>query len=343
MKLLLALLMALTTAPLAARELTVPADKGWMHAETGLVLRPQLAGLTRTALSDATQSERDVTAQFEAPDRSVVATVYIFRPAIADVGLWFDRSRTALEERPTFKHAAPATADPVAFAAGSFPTPSSLRQVYASPDGPFRSTGLAVVPVGTWIVSIRMSAATLSAGELDARLLQAIAAIKWPSASGVPQLAAAPTKACATPLAFNKAKQIKPSGSDLIMSLLGGSIAAKQQAERKDAPEAVATWCRNGEGSTEYGVYRSDRSAAGYVLALYDAGRVVSVYPSLMGQIDKTDTYSVSLENVDGNVSTFPSFSTLPDPRQVWKLINESQPAGVANGRNVTLDAKSLR
>lgn len=343
MKLLFAFLMISTTTPLAARDLVVPADKGWMHAETGITLRSQLAGLARTALADATQSERDVTAQFEAPDKSVVATIYIFRPAIANVGLWFDRSRTALEDRSTFKNAVPATADPVAFAAGGSTAPSSLRQVYASPGGPFRSTALAVVPVGTWIVAIRMSAATLTARELDGRLLQAVGAIKWPTTSGSSSLIASPTKACTTPIAFKKAKQIQPNGSDMLMSLLGGSVASKMQAEQKGSSTPVATWCRNGEGNTDYGVYRSDGSPAGYVLALYDAGRVVSVYPSLTGQIDKTGAYSVSVEDVDGTVSTFPSFSALPDPKQVWDLIRKGRPSASLKGKAITLDSKSLR
>jgi hypothetical protein len=343
MKFISAFLTVALTAPLAARDLNVPVDKGWMHAETGIVLQPQLAGLMRTALRDATQSERDVTAQFEAPDKSVVATIYVFRPAIANVGMWFDRSRTALEDRSTFKNTAPATADPVAFAAGGLSSLSSLRQVYSSPDGSFRSTALAIVSIGQWIVGVRMSATTLNAGELDGRLLQVVSAIKWPDTSATPSFAATPIKACATPIAFRNAKQMKPSGSDMLMSLIGGSIAAKQEAGQKNSPAPVPTWCRNGEASTEYGVYRSDGSPKGYVLALYDAGRVVSVYPSLMGQIDDTGTYSVSLEDVDGTVSTFPAFSALPDPKQVWELIKKGKPSGFAKGKTITVDPKSLR
>lgn len=85
--------------PAAARDLAVPTDKGWKHAKTGLILMPQLAGMSRTALSDATQTEHDVAAQYDTPDKSVFATIYLFHPAIADVSLWFDRSQTALETR----------------------------------------------------------------------------------------------------------------------------------------------------------------------------------------------------------------------------------------------------
>lgn len=130
--------------PAAARDLAVPTDKGWKHAETGLVLMPQLAGMSRTALTDATQTEHDVAAQYDTRDKSTFATIYLFRPAIADVSLWFDRSQTALETRDLFKNASPATADPITFAVGGAKTASSMRQVYATPVGQYRSAALLV-------------------------------------------------------------------------------------------------------------------------------------------------------------------------------------------------------
>ena len=60
MKWLLCALALTSGASLSARNLVVPADKGWKHAETGIILSPQLAGLPRTELTDATQSEHDV-------------------------------------------------------------------------------------------------------------------------------------------------------------------------------------------------------------------------------------------------------------------------------------------
>lgn len=129
--------------PAAARDLGGgPTGKGWKHAETGLILMPQLAGMSRTALTDATQTEHDVAAQYDAPDKSTFATIYLFHPAIADVSPWFDRSQTALETRDLFKNASPATADPNTFAVGGAKTASSLRQVYATPAGQYRSTAL---------------------------------------------------------------------------------------------------------------------------------------------------------------------------------------------------------
>jgi len=341
MKRAMMILALAAAAPLAARDLPVPADKGWQHAQTGLVLLPQLAGLPRRALTDATASEHDVTAQFEAPDGSVSATVYIFHPAIPDVALWFDRARTAVESRNLFRDAAPASADPVAFAAPGATAASSLRQVYANAGGAYRSTALAVIPVGEWIVSIRMSAKTLTADRLDAQVQQAIASIRWPRPGGGVALAATPIRACATPLTFAKAKPVQATGTDMILALLGSRIAAQAKADPATPPQPARTWCRDGDGRLEYGVYRD--GGAGYEMAIYDAGRSVSVHPSVMGQIDKSGTYSVSLTDVDGTVSTFPTFDALPSPKQVWALVAGGKRTGVSSGNRVTIDANSLR
>ncbi|WP_235512826.1 hypothetical protein [Sphingomonas sp. Leaf17] len=326
-----------TTA--AARDLPVPADKGWKHAPTGLILTRDIAGMPRTTLTDATETEHDVAAQFELPDKSVFVTIYIFRSPVADPSLWFDRSRTALEGRDIYRHAAPATIEPVAFAAGTARSASSLRQVYAVPDGPYRSTALAVVPVGGWIVAIRMSATTLKAAQLDARLTDVIAAIRWPTTGGDPAPAAVPIKACPAPLAFVKAKVAKANGADMLMSLLGASVAARTEAA---TAARAATWCREGSAHPEYGVYRADGEASGYIMALSDAGRVVSVTPSLMGQVDKTGTYTVSLQDVDGTTFAYPSFTAMPRPEQVRDLVLRGQPTGSGKDGSMKIDPKAI-
>ena len=216
MRVLMMVLALASAAPLAARELAVPARSGWQHRDTGLILMSRLAGLQRTGLSDTTQSEHDVAAQFTAPDESVIASVFLFKPAIADVALWFDRGATTLQANEVFRGAAPVSAAPIGFAAGGAPVASSLRQVYTKATGPYRSTALAVMPLGEWIVAVRMSAKSLSADELDAGLMQLIGAIRWPAgtpaaaAPPAPALAAVPVMACAAPLSFRKAKALKP-------------------------------------------------------------------------------------------------------------------------------------
>jgi hypothetical protein len=118
--------------PGAERDISVAADEVWKHAGTGLVLMPQLGSLPRTALTDATPTERDVTARFEAQDKSVSATIYVFHPALADAGVWFDSAQAGLESGQTFRNAVRATADPVSFAVGADRSAASLRQVYST-------------------------------------------------------------------------------------------------------------------------------------------------------------------------------------------------------------------
>lgn len=343
--------LALAT-PLAARDLAVPADKGWQHAATGLILTARLNGMPRTALHDTTQSEHDVTAQFETPDQGIIATLYLFKPAIADTALWFDRARTTLEANGAFGRLTPASATPIGFAAGSAPVAASLRQTYAATDGPFRSTTLAVMPLGDWIVAVRMSAKSLDADQLDAQLLQLIAGIRWPKArhetpetypgGGTAAITAVPIAACTGPLTFRKAKQVKPDGAAVLMELVGNMAAQQQVAEGKKKPEPPRRWCREGDASVAYGVYRADGNEARYVMALGDSGRVISVHPSLMGQVNNSGTYAVTLTDVDGRVQSFPSFSVLPAPAQVWAMLNRGAPSMSAKGNKVLVDPKAL-
>lgn len=338
MKYLMATLSLACSMPLAARDIPVPTDKGWQHAQTGLILMPQVGGLQRTKLTDSTASEHDVTVQFDAQDKTLFATLFLFQAAIPDVGIWFDRARTLLEQRDTFKSAAPATADPVTFSVGQTQIASSIRQAYSIPGGRYRSTALAVMPVGDWIVSMRLTSEKLTADQLDARLQRMIADIRWPkSGEAALPVAAATVQPCATPLKFGKARQVKADGADIMGSLLL-SIAAKEK-KGESTPAVRPVWCREGEGRTEYGVYRADADETGYALALFDAGRVVSVHPAFV----KAGNYSISLRDVDGSVSAFPAFNALPDPDRVYKMLSTAKPMGSAKDKNITLDPEALK
>lgn len=330
-----------SAAPAMARDLPVPADKGWKHAQSGVILRAQLAGMTRIGLSDATNGEFDVTAQFATPDKATFATIYLFQPAVQSVPMWFDRARTALEERDIFRNAAPATIDPIAFAAPGATTASSLRQVYALASGRPRSTALAVIPVGQWLVAIRLTSDTLVAEQLDATLSTLITAIAWPAASGAAVPAAVPIAPCSTPLAYGKAKVVKTQGADALVSLLLTAGLATAEARKKpDTPaDAPPVWCRGDVAGARYAAYRSSDDAASYVMALGDAGRVITVAPSLMGQVDKKGIYTVTLKDVDGNTAIFATFSALPAPDQVLKAVMNGKPAGRAKAGNITLDS----
>jgi hypothetical protein len=295
------LMMALALASAAPqpveRDIPVKAYEDWTHSGTGLVLTPRLGGLPRTALTDATRTERDVTARFEAPDQSLSATIYVFHPALADVGVWFDSAQAGLESGQTFRDAERASAEPAGFTVGAGRSASALRQVYSTRAGPYRSTALAIVPVGEWIVSMRLNTKVLTASQLQARLQEVIEAVRWPNSADA--AVAVPVAACPTPLT---------------------AIPAAHADDQAAKPASRPIWCREGEARAEYSVYRPDRGAAAFVLLVNDTGGVVSVYPA-----PKDGAYAVTLKDVDGTVSTFPSVTSLPTPDQVWQLIGRGK------------------
>lgn len=327
----------LVASPVDARDLPVPADKGWQHAQTGVVVMPQVAGFRRTALTDATDTEHDVAAQFGEDAEGTFATLYLFKPAAGGAAVWFDRAQTALDAGATGKGSAPATIEPVAFALPGGTATTAVRQVHAIPGGPYRSTALAVVPVGDWLVKLRITSRTLTAERLDARLTALVAGLRWP-ARAREGAAFALVQPCAAPLDYGKAKVVKADGAGMFMSLILPGVIAKQPAAERGPP---ALWCREGERSTDYAAYRADGSVASYILAYNDAGRIARIAPPILAE-GKGKSVTVTTEDVDGTVSAYPSFSAPPRPAQVWKLLNSGRPTSRAKGDQITIDAGSL-
>jgi hypothetical protein len=347
----LAAMVALTaTTGVSARDLAVPTNKGWMHADTKLIVRPSVAGLNRIAITDATTTEHDVAVKLENADQSVFATLFLFHPSIPSVALWFDRSRTAIEERRNFDKGAPASADPIAFAPLGTGPAVGLRESWSLLSSPYRSTSLAVMPMGEWMLVVRLTAKSLTADALDAKMNEIIATLK-PAIATTPAYPgpAAVIRPCATQTDFAhlpKAKVEKPSQGDVMSNLLMGAVMANYKPDPKtQAEKPAAPLCRDGESRTEYGVYRREGSDGnGYTMALYDAGRTVGVYPGIMSQIQqrKTMSYSVVLRQVDDSADSFPSFDRLPRPEQVFDLIAKGAPSAKTRGNTVSINASAL-
>lgn len=335
-------LACLTGAAAQARDLTVPAGKGWKHAETGIVVTATILGMPRTSISDSTENERDVALQFDDAGQTTSLTYYIFHPAEPSVPIWFDRAQTQIQLRETYGGVTPATAEPVAFASPHANVPAALRQVYAPMKPPYRATGLAVLPVGEWLVAVRLSSVSLDPAALDAKLSEAIAALRWPDAPATADGSAVPIRACADTQTYKKAKLLKPN---MMQALIGGSgaLAAndKDAKERKNAKPVI--WCRNGEATAMYGVYRADEAKTAYILAIGDSGRVATVgggIGSLLGE----GGYEVNFRDLDGSVSTFPSVDRLPEPAQLLSLVTSGSAISRfdpgTKGGAITIDSK---
>lgn len=329
-----AALVALTSFPaMAQRRLEVPATAAWKHAETGLVLRARLADLPRTELTDSTANELDVAAQFGSTD-DIAITLYIFRPAVQSVPLWFDRAETQILLRESFGGATPYT--PVrAFAAAGSTVASALRRSYVPGNGSFKSTALAMVPLGEWLVAIRISAVSLDPAALETRLDAAIADIGWP---GTPSVAApaVPIAACpAPPLAY--AKRVKVMKPSMVDALLGATIAGLASApEKREAAEPVL-WCREGAGTSLYGVYRSGEGTNSYLMPIGDAGRAIGIAAGFPMDGEKPG-FTVSLYDLDKTL-VYPKFNGLPHPDQALEAVRKGRPisSSARGGKEMTI------
>ena len=327
----MAVVAALCAVPAIAqqRDLPVPADKGWGHAATGVTFPARLAGLPRTSIRDSTADERDVSLNFETPDRATVVTIFLFHPALAKAAIWFDRSEAQIALRTDWHGATPADPNPTAFARPGSAVSAGLKQAYRTGSKEYPTTALAVVPVGEWLVAVRYSARDVDIPAVRQRLDGVIDAIRWPAETGVPPPAARPIAACADTLRFGKAKMMK---RNINMGLMGGLLSGLMVKPATDAkPEAPRELCRNGAPTLEYGVYRAAGSD-GYTIAFGDAGRVAYVAKGIeIPGMNGSGGYTVTFGSVDGAMATYQSFDRLPSPKQVMDEINSTAPVSRTN------------
>lgn len=329
------------SAPMVqARDLPVPPGKGWQHAESGLILPSTLDGMARTRLSDSTTQERDVTISFADPTRTNIVTLFLYRPAIASVPLWFDRAEAAIGANAILGDTAPNSADPVAFAPPGSGTASALRRVYRASKGAYPATGLAMLPMGPWLLAVRLSRQDGDLAALDAAMTRLIAAIRWPAA--YPDAPAAqPVRTCGQPMAWTKAKLRKPDMDNAISASFLGLLshaAAKSEPAAKPADTAPTIWCRDDSSAVDYAVYRA-AGQTGYVVALGDAGRSVSVSPAFATILkpEVKDRFTVMLEDVDSSASSYGTFDGLPRPDQVVDRVLHGQPESRNQGNRITI------
>lgn len=308
------------------RTIATAADENWSHSLSGISAPATIADMRRTAVQDYGTTEIDIAVQYGTRDLATIGTVFIFRPGGGSPSLWFDRARTAIETRDRFPNAASAPGRLSTFVPPSGRNESGLKIVYDRPGPEWRSTGLAVVPAGAWLAVIRLSSQTLDILALQHLLNTMIAATSWPKVVAEAS-AASPIEACAAPLTFDSATLVPQSGADKLSDALSPDIeTGLLSAGIKDGRlgSAQPVYCREGAATADYSVYRPDRAEDRYVIALSDAGRVVSVKPQFRLDGHKA-VITVSYMDLASR-SLYQSFDRLPSPQQVFDLLNGSQP-----------------
>lgn len=301
---------ALAQAP-APKPIEVAATAPWRHANSGMTLPPVVGGLTRTKLIENEAPELDVTATWERGDD--VLTVYVYRSTAGSVPVWFDRATWAIEGRGLYGSITPAQA-PAAIRAPGATTDAGLIASWTT-QGRYRGTGVAILPLGEWLVKLRYSSPTQDGAAVAEVLRSAVAALGWPAT--IPAAPPAqPVAACADRLKFKgTAKNAPADMTTALLSAFGGMGAAL-------ASETRPTFCREGDGRDNIGVYRADPSTNSYFIALSDAGRGLHVGPSASAVFDKKAKPSWSVDLVlPGQTVNFAAQDRLPRPERALELL----------------------
>ena len=303
-----------SSAPASAepRILTVPATASWQHAATGMTLPPRIAGFGRGAITDSGSDELDVYTQYDTSDGAASATVYIYRTDLPDVALWFDRAVETLVASDRFGIERAAMPLPSAFARPGDSRPTGLRTALPAARE-WRSTGVAIAPLGEWLVKVRMSSSVLDAAALDKRMEALIAGMRWPAAAPAAR-EVRPVSACAQALTFKRAKVVKPDMTNVLLSLVGSAAAA-------EGKEPLPTYCRDPANAGPHGVYRPNSSTNSYVIAFNDAGIALEVAPAMTLEGLGSGGKSWSMTLLDrGTRSALLSFNRLPAPEQALSV-----------------------
>lgn len=328
------------------RTIMVSADAPFAHANSGLTLPATLIDLPRTRVLEVEAPQLDIAAEYMRGDAPVL-TVYVYRSTVGSVPVWFDRARWAIESRPVYGK--PTLAAPVAaIAARDGAVASGLIAGWSLSGSSYRGTAVAILPHGEWLVKLRYSSQTEDGVAAAAKLRDAIAAIAWPKPKGnAVAVAAVPVADCATPLGFDaSAASLPPDPNAMLMGALAAGLAGGGPAKAKRPPAPPPVWCRDPAAVPMGAVYRPGGSTDTYLLALSDAGRGVSVYPSVASQvgaeIDKTArklSWSVDLA-LPGRTVIYPLQSALPPPARVMAALNEAPLSSITtwgDKRQVTL------
>lgn len=327
------LMTAASARPAAAQmqknAISAPAGQPYRFKHSGLTVPATLEGMPRRAIEQFGTDELDVFANYERGSDAI--TIYVYRNVSGAVPVWFDRASASVETRRDVYGIVTAAGPAMAFTPPGQSVASGLMGAWSVTQPPYRGTGLALLPLGDWLVKVRYSSATLDGAGIVARLPALLAALTWPTglAAAAP---AQPVADCATALGFpKKPKVVRDEKSNMMSGLLGGmlqSMASDKLAE-KDAPDAEAqtpaTWCRDPGPSPIGAVYRRDAALDSYLLAFSDAGRGAWVAPDMSGLLlgKKGGTrWSVALVDM-AETSNYPPLTALPRPAEVLALVQQ--------------------
>jgi hypothetical protein len=332
MRWMIASFLAVAGVAHAADDIKLAPGEVYKHKPSGLSVAATLGDLARTRAQAFSPEQLDEFVEFASADGNEDITVFVYRLVLADMPVWFDRTRWTIEHRNDLYGDLSPLDRPVPFIPPSQANASGLQRIYLGGKGPFRSTAVAMMPMGDeWIVNVRYSSGTYSAEAIGPRLAAVLAEIAWPKKIGAHPDAAEVTE-CAAPLKFKgAAKEVRPQGAELLMEGMASSLA--KEATKNGASKPVI-WCRDSATLTPSkttALYRADGAADGYVIAFSDAGRGLSVGSDNIAQLNSRGPlrWSVSLAEMD-KVTHFLPYDRMPTPAQAVASFERGRYSSIA-------------
>ncbi|MGC6331788.1 hypothetical protein [Rhizorhabdus sp. FW153] len=354
---------AATAAPVVRQEIRTKAGKPWVHKSSKFAFPAMIGPFSRRMVEDISEGKQiDLAGTYDEPGSQTLASVYIYRPAMPDPALWFDISSWYLQ-RSQIAGGVGNGAAPTAFQIGSGSSTSALRQSYALASDPVGSTGLAIVPVGRWIVKLRMTSRTLPPAALDQAMRDFLFGLSWPS--NAPTKDTVPVGTCSRPLRNESAEELEQPSAVILVGAMLGSMAEKPEA---DAPaEPSARLCRDDSlSNASRPLYQLDDGATGYLQPLGDNGTLLVVRndptsAALIAELtggDKSENHERAgrkyddKEQISANHKSqeffritlmtpeqwaqYPAFGSLPSLEQTSDVVEHRRPLSVTSFLNET-------
>ena len=332
----------------AGKAVSAKVGKPYRFQHSGIVAPADLDGMRRVDVRQFGDDELDMFAVYE--DGPDAITLYVYRTLNGSVPVWFDRARASVEQRrELFGNVVPVV--PTAFTPPGQSSASGLMAGWTLNKAPYRGTALAILPVGEWLVKIRYTSTKMDGAAVAARLPAVLGALDWPR--GVPPAAvAAPVADCATPLIFSPTAAAVTDPKLLRTAALTGGLVAAAAAAGKGKPAATpAVWCRDPAPAPVGAVYRRDAEPDGYLLAISDSGRGISVQPDIIaqeiGEVDgkRVQQWSVALYD-PGSIAIYGPVTGLPSPAMLVTALGRPVLARATTWgkkRTITLNRDTLK
>lgn len=319
-------------------------DQVWVHKHTGTGFPSKLGGFDRSKIRDLAEDQLDIVVSYKDPDQRGVLTLYLYRPVINDVPLWFETAKQSLMVGGLGKFVSELATDTVFTPPGQSST-AGMVVSYRLTGSSSKSTAIAMVPVNGWLLKVRYTSAEYDAQALANEIPKIVSAVETAKIlEQAPQAVA--IKLCTKKLKLkSKAKRFRPSLAD---ALIGGVIisAAGEKGNDGDEPNETVTYCRDPGEYGQWTVFRANESKDSYIMPLGDSGRALSIYRNtLSGAIsgDNRKRYTPVHMKL-GQHDVYADMNVLPVPETLLAAVNNqtlisSSTTWPEEGSTITIDS----